>query len=70
MRVRVTNPSVLADLQRYLRAAECVAEQSDEDALDVYMPHAPSSEQARREVGLYLKTWQALNPEAHAAIVA
>lgn len=70
MRVRVTDPSLLGDLQRYLRAAECVVEQSSDDTLDVYIPRAPSAEQARREVEIYLQAWQAMNPEAHAGIVA
>jgi hypothetical protein len=70
MRVRVTDPALLSDLQRYLRAAECVVEQSDDDALDVYIPRAPSDEQARREVGIYLQAWEAMNPEARAQIVA
>jgi hypothetical protein len=49
---------------------ECVAEQSDEDALDVYIPRAPSEDQARREVAIYLKAWQAMNAGARAEIVA
>jgi hypothetical protein len=70
MRVRISDPALLSDLQRYLRAAECVVEQSDDDALDIYMPRAPSDEQARREVGIYLQTRQAMNPGARADIVA
>jgi hypothetical protein len=50
MRVRISDPALLGDLQRYLRAAVCVAEQSEENALDVHMPRAPSEEQARREI--------------------
>ena len=69
MRVRVSNPALLGDLQRYLRAVQCVAEQSDENSLDIYVPHAPSDEQARREVAIYLKTWQAMNAGARAEIV-
>ena len=70
MRVRVSDPALLGDLQRYLRSAECVVEQSDDDALDVSMPRAPSDDQARREVDIYLQTWQAMNPGARAEIVA
>jgi hypothetical protein len=53
-----------------LRAAECVAEQSGEDTLEVSIPRAPSDEQARREVAIYLQTWQAMNLGARAEIVA
>jgi hypothetical protein len=70
MRVRVSDPALLGDLQRYLRSAECVVEQSDDDAHDVSMPRAPSDDQARREVAIYPKTWQAMNPGARAEIVA
>jgi hypothetical protein len=56
MRVRVSDPALLGDLQRYLRSAECVAERSGEDTLDVSIPRAPSDEQARREVAIYLQT--------------
>jgi hypothetical protein len=70
MRVRVSDPALLGNLQRYLRAAECVVEKADEDILDVSMPRAPSDDQARREVAIYLRTWQAMNPGADAEIVA
>jgi hypothetical protein len=70
MRVRVSDPALLGNLQRYLRAAECVVEKADEDMLDVFMPRAPSDDQARREVAIYLRTWQAMNPGADAEIVA
>jgi hypothetical protein len=51
-------------------AAECVAEHSGEDTLDVSIPRAPSDEQARREVAIYLQAWQAMNLGARAEIVA
>ena len=70
MRVRVSDPALLGVLQRYLRAADCVAEQSGEDTLDVSIPRAPSDEQARREVAIYLQAWQAMNLSARAEIVA
>jgi hypothetical protein len=70
MRVRVGDPTLLSDLQRYLRAAECIAEQSGDDTLDVYISPAPSHEQARLEVDLYLRGWRALHPEARAELVA
>jgi hypothetical protein len=70
MRVRLSDPTLLSDLQRYLRAAECVAEQSGEDTLDVYISRAPSDEQARLEVAIYLQAWRAMNPGARADIVA
>ena len=69
VRVRVGDTALLSDLQRYLRAAACVAEQADDDALDVSVPRPPSDEQARREVDIYLRAWQAMNPGAQAQVV-
>lgn len=70
MRVRVSDPALRGDLQRSLRAAECVVKQSGEDVLDVSVARASSDEQARRVVAVYLKGWQAKNPDARAEIVA
>jgi hypothetical protein len=52
-----------------VRLNACV-EKADEDMLDVSMPRAPSDDQARGEVAIYLRTWQAMNPGADAEIVA
>jgi hypothetical protein len=60
--VRIDEPGLLADLQDYLRATECVAERVSPDELAVSVPGAPTEAQARREIALYLDTWQALNP--------
>jgi hypothetical protein len=70
MRVRVSDPALLGDLQRYLHAAECEVEQAGDDALDVSIPRAPSDEHARREVAIYIQAWRAMNPGARAEIVA
>jgi hypothetical protein len=37
--------------------------------LSVVVPRAPSDDQARRELDLYLRAWQATNASAHADIV-
>ena len=60
--VRINEPGLLADLQDYLRATECVAERVSPDELAISVPGAPNEDQARREIALYLDTWQALNP--------
>jgi len=36
---------------------------------DVSMPRAPSDDQALRQIVIYLRTWQAMTPDAHAHIV-
>jgi hypothetical protein len=62
MRVRLTDQALLPDLLAYLRSTECVAEQAGPDELNVLVPRAPSDEQARREVDIYLRAWQAMHP--------
>jgi hypothetical protein len=69
MRVRLSDPALLPDLLGYLRAAECVVEEVGPDELNVLVPRAPSDEQGRREVDIYLRAWQAMNPNARAAIL-
>jgi hypothetical protein len=69
LRVFLNNPASLRNLQDFLRRAECIAEQCRSDELEVYVPGAPSDEQARRELNVYLATWQANNPGVEAYIV-
>jgi hypothetical protein len=40
-----------------------------EVTLGVAMPRAPTGAQALREIAIYLKTWQAMNPNVHARTV-
>jgi hypothetical protein len=69
MRVRIGDPALLRDLLDFLRRAECVAEQASADTLDVFVPHAPSAGQARRELDLYLATWRARHPDVEADVL-
>jgi hypothetical protein len=69
MRVRISDAHLLEDLKSYLEAAECGVRKVGPTTLDVAIPRAPSSDQAEREVAIYLKTWQAMNPGGHARIV-
>ena len=62
MRIRISDPSHLPDLIEFLGRASCVAVHSKGRAVDVDLPHAPSGDQARRELGLYLAAWQGLHP--------
>jgi hypothetical protein len=70
MRVRLTDQALLPDLLRYLRSTECVVRQVGPDELNVIVPRAPSDEQGRRELDLYLRAWQIMNPSAQAEILA
>src|ERR687888_836270 len=68
MRVRVTDEALVGDLEDFLVAAECRVRKIGKVTLDVTM-RAPSQDQARRELDVYLKTWQAMHPGTHARIV-
>lgn len=69
MRVRVSNADLLRDLKGYLEAADCRVRKVGEVTLDVTIESAPSTEQAQREIAIYLKAWQAMNPGGYARIV-
>jgi hypothetical protein len=69
MRVRLIEQASLPDLMRYLRSAECVVEEVGPGELSVLVPRAPSDEQARRELDLYLRAWQVMNPATEAEIL-
>jgi hypothetical protein len=69
MRVQVSDAALLGNLKSYLEATECRVRKVGLATLDVTMPRAPSDEQAQREVAIYLKTWQAMNPGAYARVV-
>jgi hypothetical protein len=68
MRVRISDPSYLGDLEQSLRAAECVIEHVGAHELEVSVPGAPSDEQARREILIYLNTWEAMNPDVRVTL--
>jgi hypothetical protein len=69
MRVRINDPALVGDLERYLKAAECSIERVDEATLDVTIPRAPNADQARREVDIYVKTWSAMNAGVTARVI-
>jgi hypothetical protein len=60
MKITVTNPTLVEELLSFLRSAGCTAALDGEDgSIDVEVPDAYGEEQARMEVDLYLKAWQA-----------
>lgn len=69
MRVQISDPALLGDLLDFLRRAECVAEPTSADTLDVFIPRAPSAAQAGREVDLYLASWRARHPGVAANVL-
>jgi hypothetical protein len=57
LHVYVDNPRLVHDLQFFLRRVGCATIQVHWHELEVEVPGAPSEEQARREVELYLALW-------------
>jgi len=68
VRIRISDEAHLGSLKSYLEATECSVRVVGEVTLDVSMPRAPSDAQALREVAIYLRTWQAMNPDVFADI--
>jgi hypothetical protein len=62
MRIQV-HPDARQDLIEFLRRAHCEARIEDERTVLVEVPEALGEEQARMEVDLYLKAWQASHPD-------
>ena len=69
MKIRLDHPSSLEDLRDFLRRAGCVADPADPETLEVSVARAPSSEQERRELEIYLAVWRARFPDAGADLV-
>jgi hypothetical protein len=65
MKIRIDDPSLVDDLVHHLRRSGCVATLSEIEAngdgvtLDVQLPAALDEQQARLEVDVYLKVFEA-----------
>jgi hypothetical protein len=75
MRIRVEDPQLVDELVHHLRRAGCVAVPSDVEAhgdgitVDVQLPAALDEEQARMELELYLKVFEATHPGRAASLL-
>jgi hypothetical protein len=75
MVVRLSDPSFAEKFLGYLRRANCIARLGEVDAhaedvdVNVDVPDAYDERQARLEVGLYLRVWEAVHPEAGAQLL-
>jgi hypothetical protein len=73
--VRLTNPGLADEFVAYLRRANCVADLGDVEAhadgiaVEVDVPRAYDDEQARLEVALYLRVWEAVHPGSGAELL-
>lgn len=68
MRIQV-HPDAQEDLLEFLRRADCEARADGDEAVIVEVPDALGEEQARLEVDLYVKAWQASRPDAEADLL-
>ena len=69
MRIKV-RPEAREELLQFLRRADCEAEAEGDSTVVVTVPSALGEEQARMEVDLYLKAWQASNPDVEVDVEA
>ena len=68
MRIEV-HPEARAELLEFLRRANCETRLEDDGSVIVEVPDALGDEQARLEVDLYLKAWQASRPDVEAHLI-
>ena len=68
MRIEV-HPEAQAELLEFLRRANCETRVEDDGSLIVEVPDALGEEQARLEVDLSLKAWQASRPDVEAHLI-
>jgi hypothetical protein len=69
MKINVSNPALVDDLLEFLRRAECTASLAEDGSIDVEVREAYGDEQARMEIDLYLKAWQAAHPDVEAHLL-
>ena len=69
MRVRISDPTQVGALQRFLEELGCVVEQVDERTMLVSILGSYRPDAAELEIDLYLKLWEVDNPAASAELV-
>jgi hypothetical protein len=61
IRLRLSEPGLADGLALFLSRQECRAETAEDGTVMVELAHALHQEQARLEVELYVRVWQALH---------
>jgi hypothetical protein len=61
--------ALMPDLLEFLLQANCVVRQTAPDTLETTVPEAFDERQENLELELYLRVWQALNPDSSVRIV-
>jgi hypothetical protein len=73
--VRLSDPGLTEEFLGFLRRADCVADLGDVEAhaegiaVAVQVPEAYDEQQARMEVALYLRVWEAVHPGSGAEVL-
>lgn len=75
MHVRLSDPGLADEFLTFLRRADCIADvgrvaaHAEGIAVEVEVPRAYDTDQARMEVALYLRVWEAVHPGSGAEIL-
>lgn len=75
MYVRLSDPGLADEFIGFLRRADCVADlgaveaHAEGIAVEVEVPEAYDNGQARMEVALYLRVWEAVHPGSGAELL-
>jgi len=59
MQIQIDRPDRLDDLLEFLRAGGCIALRRDAKSVEVLVPGAASPLSERRELGAFLRSWEA-----------
>jgi hypothetical protein len=60
IRLRLSEPGVAEDLATFLSRHDCRAKVAEDGTVLVELPHVLHRDQARMELELYIRLWQAL----------
>ncbi|HEX2291878.1 MAG TPA: hypothetical protein VHH55_01100 [Gaiellaceae bacterium] len=75
MHVRLSDPGLADEFLVFLRRADCIADVGEVEAhaegiaVEVEVPQAYDGAQARLEVALYLRVWEAVHPGSGAELL-
>jgi hypothetical protein len=69
LHVFISHPDFVHDLCGFLERAECVVERCHGHDVEVHLKEPYSTAQARRELDIYLATWQATHPGVEVYVV-
>ena len=75
VQVRLSDPGLSEEFLTFLRRADCIADVGEVEAhaegiaVEVEVPNALDRQQARMEVALYLRVWEAVHPGSGAELL-